>query len=484
MADLAQLTDPMAVRAAIDECRRVGRDVFLERYGFGRARSYFVVDDGELFDSKAIVGVAFGYQLGTPLPPADFSGGESTAVSVLRRLGFRVDRVSEWVAAVRVDDVRSELELFQQLGRDAYVARYGGGPAAKFYVVDDGQQCDAKAVLVSAMRRATGIPKISHLEVDGTEAGVANPLRALGFEVVSGWPFTKGQVLARKNVHDLVGGNRQRGISRVSGSNEVLIFSDPVRGRRYGYDRFEGLREDGSYWYTGEGKIGDQSLGSPGNRSIANADLEGLTLRLFVTENTSATYMGEVVTGDPPYEWRRAPDENGEERNVIVFHLVPVDQLVTPKIALPATQRPTPWTPPSDGDIVLSGGLINGRIMSRREMRLQADFGLWLQAQGHSVVRRPIPVPTKGVQVYPDLYDETTLTVFEAKKSAAREYVREAIGQVLDYQNLLRIDGVPGVQAAILLPGVPDQDLVDLCGLLAITIFTPTDNGFAAIDLP
>jgi hypothetical protein len=57
------LTDltPEAVRQAIAEFDRLGRDSFLNTYGFGRARGYFLVHNGQAYHSKAIAGVAHQY---------------------------------------------------------------------------------------------------------------------------------------------------------------------------------------------------------------------------------------------------------------------------------------------------------------------------------------------------------------------------------------------------------------------------------------
>lgn len=52
--------------------------------------------------------------------------------------------------------------------------------------------------------------------------------------------------------------SNKRGISTPRSIKEILIFTDPEAGVRYGYDKFEGLSEDGSYAYTGEGQPGDQ----------------------------------------------------------------------------------------------------------------------------------------------------------------------------------------------------------------------------------
>ena len=46
---------------AVAEYDRLGQDRFLEKYGFGAARSYRLVVDGKTYDSKAIVGAAHGF---------------------------------------------------------------------------------------------------------------------------------------------------------------------------------------------------------------------------------------------------------------------------------------------------------------------------------------------------------------------------------------------------------------------------------------
>ncbi len=90
MAELKKLTDPGAIAAAADEFDSMGRDAFLEKYQFGRSTKYRVRINGKLYDSKALVGVAFGiqHQAEGPLTHKDFNGGHKSALTVLRRLGF------------------------------------------------------------------------------------------------------------------------------------------------------------------------------------------------------------------------------------------------------------------------------------------------------------------------------------------------------------------------------------------------------------
>jgi hypothetical protein len=106
-AELSRLQSPLAVQAALNEFSKIGRSAFLLRYGFGKSRDFMVKDPvtGELCDSKAIVGAAYGYQYPGegPLKPADFSGGEATVVSRLQKLGFEIAHIGEDWSQQEVD---------------------------------------------------------------------------------------------------------------------------------------------------------------------------------------------------------------------------------------------------------------------------------------------------------------------------------------------------------------------------------------------
>jgi len=139
------------------------------------------------------------------------------------------------------------------------------------------------------------------------------------------WEITVGQTLRRREVHSLVGGgSRQNGIAPVAGSPEILVFTDPASGADHGYDRFEGLREDGTYAYTGEGQNGDQTF-QRGNRALRDAQAEGRTIRLFRTAGVMATYVGAFTLGEPAFEIRRIPSTAGPDRDGIIFNLEPIE---------------------------------------------------------------------------------------------------------------------------------------------------------------
>ena len=78
---------PHHVRQAAAEYDQLGQDEFLARHGFGRAQAYLLILDDKNYDSKAILGVAYGYATGRP---HDFSGGVHGAAGVLSALGFEI----------------------------------------------------------------------------------------------------------------------------------------------------------------------------------------------------------------------------------------------------------------------------------------------------------------------------------------------------------------------------------------------------------
>ncbi|MFD0225457.1 hypothetical protein ACWGPD_08515 [Streptomyces hirsutus] len=87
---LNELTRSAILQAAA-EYDRLGRDAFLERYGFGPSRGYLLEIDGKEYDSKAIVGAVHGYLPGRdPLGRDEFSGGKDHAAKLLTDLGFEV----------------------------------------------------------------------------------------------------------------------------------------------------------------------------------------------------------------------------------------------------------------------------------------------------------------------------------------------------------------------------------------------------------
>jgi MoxR-like ATPase len=106
---IRDISAPEAVEAALQEFDERGRDAFLRKYGFHRARRFLIERNGRLYDSKAILGAAHGYQFPEqgPLLPDEFSGGEATTARKLRELGLTV---------VATDQVNDEAEDARPIG--------------------------------------------------------------------------------------------------------------------------------------------------------------------------------------------------------------------------------------------------------------------------------------------------------------------------------------------------------------------------------
>lgn len=89
------VVQPHHVRQAAAEYDKLGQEDFLTFYHFGRARAYLLIIDGKPYDSKAILGAAYGYATGAALGPHDFSGGVHGAARVLRDLGFEIRNIRD-----------------------------------------------------------------------------------------------------------------------------------------------------------------------------------------------------------------------------------------------------------------------------------------------------------------------------------------------------------------------------------------------------
>lgn len=116
MNPLSLLTSPDAVKAAMAECDQLGREAFLDKYGYKYSRLYPLHYNGKTYDSKAIVGVAYGKQHGTALKARDFSGGLATVVPALSRFGFDVKEASHPVVSLVKGTTYFRKDLLEQYG--------------------------------------------------------------------------------------------------------------------------------------------------------------------------------------------------------------------------------------------------------------------------------------------------------------------------------------------------------------------------------
>lgn len=291
------------------------------------------------------------------------------------------------------------------------------------------------------------------------------------------WSLDPGDRLLRSHVHQLYGGQQRYGISTPANSENILVFTDPKGGARFGYDRFEGLQEDGTYGYTGQGQTGAQVF-SRGNKALIESLEQGKIIRLFYADTPYVTYVGSFTLADMPFRYEKAHDANGELRRVIVFNLLPIEvdySAVPNALPLPTTPRILDWTLLDDSGYTY-GQIDLASVTARRdEFTLQNAFAQWRRSEGHELKRLEIPVGR--TMLVPDFYDQTVSEIIEAKKSPARAHVRLAIGQSLDYVHNAGRHGVIA-SPAILIPSLPEPDLVDLCAAHRIGLWVPEGNAF------
>lgn len=186
-AKLSKLMSPAAVQAALDKFKQLGRTDFLHKYGFGKSRDFLVRNPktGELCDSKAVVGAAYGFQFPEegPLSAEDFSGGEATVVAKLQGLGFEVVRIGEdW----------SESEV------DAAVAAY-----FDMLNLEARQEPYNKSALNSELRQK--LTSRSKSSVELKHQNISAVLQSLELPFIPGYkPRGNAQLLLRKAVQSFV----------------------------------------------------------------------------------------------------------------------------------------------------------------------------------------------------------------------------------------------------------------------------------------
>lgn len=300
------------------------------------------------------------------------------------------------------------------------------------------------------------------------------------------FPIHLGSELTKSKIHQLLGGSDQHAMTSCMNGTSFLLFHDPKTGKKHGYDTWEGQNADGSFSYTGQGLVGDQKM-TRSNLGLIKASEKGQSIHFFKRpeigrlrdKKNPYTYAGEVVLGSPPYRTESALDSEKNMRKVFVFNLLPVGmnllqdnpdskiEIETSVWIVPSTQPSFNVQPPR-----------TPLSIEYDEFKLQNRFLSFINSVGEIAQQKTIKISNQKGSLRPDFYLEKSKIVIEAKTNSTREYVRLAIGQVLDYQNLLLIEDehvVPG----ILLPQLPAEDLVDLCSRLGITLITENlDGGF------
>lgn len=131
----------------------------------------------------------------------------------------------------------------------------------------------------------------------------------------------------RRDIHAVLGGQRQGGISTPPGSDFIILFTG-VGGAEHGY--YDHWDNQGYFNYFGEGQIGDMAF-VRGNAAIQNHRQAGKQLLVFqmLGKGKPCRFFGEFELADSYYRGQ-IRDREGHDRTAIVFRLRPLEEGALP----------------------------------------------------------------------------------------------------------------------------------------------------------
>lgn len=139
--------------------------------------------------------------------------------------------------------------------------------------------------------------------------------------------FKSGQKYDRRtDINGPFGGSARSGIAPSNVVDAIFLFTGDS-GQQYGYtDKYE-LDGHGAlvFSYTGEGQVGHMQF-TRGNRAISEHSKTGRALHLFrsLGKGKGQQYLGEFVYAG--HRLAQGPDKKGNQRELIIFQLVGVEQ--------------------------------------------------------------------------------------------------------------------------------------------------------------
>ncbi|MEV4599489.1 hypothetical protein AB0K15_19015 [Amycolatopsis sp. NPDC049253] len=317
-----------------------------------------------------------------------------------------------------------------------------------------------------------------------------------------------GGIYTREDVRAVLGGSTQGGIVPSTSSNTILIYSDDAAGKRFGYVDGWLAEEDSRgpiFEYTGAGNIGDQSFGGrmgAMNKAVLEHVKAGRTLHVFKavdklpdSDTKIHRYVGAMrLDDDQPYYVRQSRDQADNQRKVIVFRMraadgrapAPGDKIppapTTKAELVPADVTTSSVIPPEQSRTKSSKRTWSGgTVAERREAELTDHYEAFLRRQGHAVARFQIKIKGTTSTLLTDIYDQNAQVLYEAKGSASRKAVREAIGQLFDYRRHVT---PPNPTTAILLPSRPHDDLQDLLASAGVALVYRDGTDYVGYPVP
>jgi len=137
--------------------------------------------------------------------------------------------------------------------------------------------------------------------------------------------FRQGQLYVRKEIHNMLGGQEQGGISTPRSAPCVFLFR---KERASGYVEDDGWQLDGFYHFTGEGQSFDMEM-TRGNKAVRDHRRAGKVLMLFESvKNEAGVYRFQGFMNCVDY-YHKDIDALGNVRRIYVFRLAPIETYPT-----------------------------------------------------------------------------------------------------------------------------------------------------------
>jgi|GEM_PF-912637 len=297
------------------------------------------------------------------------------------------------------------------------------------------------------------------------------------------WNLKPGETIDRAKLHEQYGGRTQPAISPSKQTPNVFLFAgDPIEEEDRGI--FSGWRQDGFFYFPGEGQTGDQVFMS-GNQAVWDHKHEGRALRLFQGKRDEVEYLGEFTLPRDLLtfncEYCDAPEEGGGPlRQIIMFRLEPID--TEPAGGRIGTMDDLLLRVTNDGvgDVPIESrfsedGLFypnrEPNAIELRKRQLIQSYARYLEREGRIPTRKVIFPDDAGSPRFTDLYDDTNNTLIQVAGSVSQASLDRAVGSLLDlcrFRRQLRCE-----HAALLLPGGHYGHLALLACELGVEIIYP-----------
>ncbi|WP_432110292.1 hypothetical protein [Streptomyces sp. AA1529] len=293
------------------------------------------------------------------------------------------------------------------------------------------------------------------------------------------WKFSRGDFATRQFMTEEYGTALQSGIAPSPISSHVVLYEVPERVDSLSVK--SGWGDDDSFYYIGaHGRVDSKSpqhpevdpFGNPSNKVILTAWQMGRPLhlmqgeRMFRASQRRYRYVESLVLDDVLEE------RSSEGWPIPIFRLTPVDKIThTPGVLpCPSNSGQVKIIPVERHELICSHSGISSLATLRPEAQLEKLLCLFLVRQGHPVSRLQIRHTKDCSPLFTDVWVGSANLLIEAKASASRDDIRQAIGQLADYTRFLS-----KANHAILLPNRPEKDLVKLAHSRQAALIWPNE---------